>query len=99
MMTISLPVHFVHISIKTSASLARKTCLSPRPNAALDTVDSNHHAVLHIETQGNGLNKRLHFQKICYDTTFRNANFTAVIIVSITRTAVTVMLVTLPVRN
>jgi len=33
--------HFVHISIKTSASLARKTYLSPRLNAALDSVDSN----------------------------------------------------------
>jgi len=40
--------HFVHSYIKTSASLARMTYLSPRRNAALDSVENNHHAVLHI---------------------------------------------------
>jgi len=92
-------LHFVHFSIKTSASLARKTYLSPRLNDALDSVDNNDHAVLHIATQGNGLNECLHFQTICYYTTFQNSTFTGVIIVSITRTAITVVLVILAVRN
>ena len=39
------------------------------------------------------------FATICYHTTFQNATFTAGNIVSITRTAITVMLVTLAVRN
>ena len=84
--------HFACISIKTSASLARKTYLSPRLNAALDFVDFNHHAVLHIATQGNGLNKCPNFQTICYHTTFQNAAFTGVNIVSITQNAITVVL-------
>jgi hypothetical protein len=82
--------HFVYmyISVKTSASLARKMYLSRSLNA-----------VLHIATQGNGLNKCPRFQTICYHTAFQNATFTGVNIVSITRTVITVVLVTLAVRN